>query len=338
MPKSPSTKEPIISVLILNRNGFDYTRRCLQSLKKTKRQNFEVILVDNGSEGDDFARLKREFGHWSRLILIRSRSNFGFTGGNNLASRRARGKFLFILNNDTEVQPTWNVPLVKAFDKIPRLGAVQPQQLLLSNRKKIDCAGGYIDFWGWSKKLGFQLPASRFKHPKKIFYAMGSALFIPRMLFERLGRFQEEYFIYYEEVDLCWKVWLAGYEVWLEPESVIYHAGSAYQKQQPFPRTIYLLRRNQLMTLFANYEPLNARRRLLVAISFYVASAGYFAIAGDLARSWAYLKAIGWFVAHLGLARRKRQLVSSIRRKTDSDLAPLFIKDKLFLKESIRTR
>ncbi|MEE9465148.1 MAG: glycosyltransferase family 2 protein, partial [Candidatus Neomarinimicrobiota bacterium] len=140
---------PLVSVIVLNYNGLRFLQTCFDSLAASAYTQQELIMVDNGSTDDSVAFVEQNF---PQVRIIRSTSNLSFSGGNNLGVRHAQGKYVVLLNNDTEVTPGWLEPLVEELESDERIAACQPKVLSMTNRRMFEyagAAGGFIDSFGF---------------------------------------------------------------------------------------------------------------------------------------------------------------------------------------------
>jgi hypothetical protein len=218
---------PRVSFVILNWNGVRDTRDCLASLKKISYPNYEVIVVDNHSKGDDIAILQREYGSYIRII--QNSENLGFAGGNNvgigLVLRESRSEYIMLLNNDTTVKYDFLEHLVKRARVGGDLGVIGPEIRSYQDMGLVQSRGGILSLYtGW-RQVGGSLHPSRFKDQNKftLKYYSGSALMIPTAVLKQVGAFDEQYFYYTEDVDLGYRIYLAGYKIVCVSEAIIYH-------------------------------------------------------------------------------------------------------------------
>lgn len=135
---------PFISIVVLNYNGYGITDLCLASLFKSKYPAFEVIVVDNASWDGSLELIEKIFSAEERLIIIRNTKNLYFAEGNNVGIRQARGEYIIILNNDTEVEPNWLIEFLKVLEKDKAIGAAQAKLLRMGTDNFYDCAGDYL--------------------------------------------------------------------------------------------------------------------------------------------------------------------------------------------------
>lgn len=235
---------PRISILVVTFEGARYLEALARSLGDL--QGAELIVVDNAST-DGSADLATKL--WPHAVVVSSRTNLGFCGGNNLAARHATGDVLVLLNQDTVVRPGWLAPLVEAL-RDPSIGIAQAKVLLHDQPDHVNAAGcgfNYLMF-AWAQYNGQR---DRFHGaPFEVPYCQGAALAIRRDLFLRLGGFDEDHFMYHDDLDLGLKARLSGLRCVCVPDSVVLHK---YNPQRT-PRKMYLLERNRHHMLFKYYR------------------------------------------------------------------------------------
>lgn len=251
MEISISKDRPLVSLIVVNYGRREYLQDCVASLLATNYERFEVLVVDNGSlDGVESLEALRD----RRMKVLSLPSNLGYAKACNLGSDLASGSIVGFLNNDITVSPNWLSPLVSAFCTDPSIGAVQPKIVLKDNPECLDAAGGLIDIFGCAhERRG--IPAD--EKAAEIFYAKGAAILVPLSLFRRLGKFDESFFLYYEETDLCWRVWLSGHRVLYVPASLVYHARAATTSSVDLERKseLYSMARlNRSRMILKNYE------------------------------------------------------------------------------------
>lgn len=208
------------TIVILTYNNLDLNKNCIESVFKYTTGDFEVIVVDNGSQdktAEYLANLKN-----SRIKIILNKKNLGFAKGNNLGAKKASGDILVFLNNDTKVTKGWLEPLIKELDN-EKTGIVGPKMLYSDSR--IQHAGLVISSEHLPRHI-YRLFPSDFKpaNQKREYKAVtGACLVIKRNLWEKVGGFDEKYINGLEDTDLCFKVRDLGYKVIYVPESVVIH-------------------------------------------------------------------------------------------------------------------
>ncbi|WP_200974991.1 glycosyltransferase family 2 protein [Echinicola sp. 20G] len=244
----------LVAIIILNWNGYSYTRNCLHSLKRATSKDFKIILVDNASSDGSLNQLKEEF---EEVIYLQNEENLGFTGGNNVGIQYAldRGfEYIMLLNNDTEVKEDFMEPLTNALNTNDSLGAVQPLMYYLHDKTTVWNAGGkYCSWTGGSKSI------KQFKNvsvPYATDWITGCCVLVRTSVVRQVGPLNQHYFAYFEDVDWSLRIQKAGFDLAVIPHSIIYHEAGASLKSKSkgkegriSPKVHYLATRNQLFQL-----------------------------------------------------------------------------------------
>lgn len=247
---------PKVAIVILNWNGKHFLQQFLPSVLSTNYPAFTVYVADNGSTDDSVSMLKEHFGE---VKIIEMRENSGFTGGYNASLKSVDEELIVLLNSDIEVTPNWIQPAVELFMKDEKIAAVQPKILDYQSRDQFEyagAAGGWIDKYGYPFSRGrifdsIEKDQHQYDQEKDIFWASGAAMIIKKKLFFEVGGFDPFFFAHQEEIDLCWRLQLAGYKIMSCPNSVVYHVGGGTLKKEN-PQKTYLNFRNNLIMLFKN--------------------------------------------------------------------------------------
>lgn len=242
------------AVIILNWNGRQHLEQFLPSVVRHTPQQVRIIVADNGSTDDSVAFLEQNY---PSIEVIRLEHNYGFAKGYNLALERVEAECFILLNSDVEVTEGWVEPLVATITNSSDVGAVAPKLRSYGYRDSFEyagAAGGYIDLLGYPFCRGrilstVEKDCGQYDDKREVFWASGAAFCCRAELFRRLGGFDGDYFAHMEEIDLCWRMQLAGYRVMVEPRSVVYHLGGGTLPNDS-PRKLYLNYRNNLMMLF----------------------------------------------------------------------------------------
>lgn len=201
--------ELLVSIVILNYNGKKYIKNCLESINNQKYSNIELIFVDNASTDDSVIGLERIY---PEIKLIINNRNFGSAKGNNIGSKHSKGEYLFFLNIDTKLDSDCINNLVKTYELDTEIGICACKELSYDGEVEWNC-GIAVDIFGYSLQ----------GTPKKVFHASSSSLFIKKELFEKLNGFDESYFMYKDDIDLCWRAQLLGYKVIGVPTAIVFH-------------------------------------------------------------------------------------------------------------------
>jgi GT2 family glycosyltransferase/glycosyltransferase involved in cell wall biosynthesis len=241
-----------VSVVVVNYRGADDTIACLEGLSELDwpRDQLQVVVVDNAS-GDGSAERIAEAA--PDVLLIRSEVNTGFAGGCNLGISHATGEFVALINSDARPAPEWLSAAVEELRRSSTVGAVA-SKVVDWDGTHIDFVGGSVNFTGQGYKLEAGLADNgQFDQPKDVLFFTGSAAVIRTAVFRELGGFDESFFMFFEDVDLGWRMNLRGYRVRYVPESLVYHKHHAAIAKFGEHREQYLLARNALMMIYKNF-------------------------------------------------------------------------------------
>ncbi|MEO1077116.1 MAG: glycosyltransferase family 2 protein, partial [Bacteroidota bacterium] len=250
---------PRVSVIIVTWNGRALLEQCLPSVLATDFESFEIVVADNASTDDTVAWLAATH---PEVRVIPHPENWLFARGNNEAIRHTESEYVCLLNNDVEVPPGWLAPLVRVLDTMPEVAAVQPKLLQHGDRTQFEYAGasgGFLDAVGYPFTRGrlfdtLEPDAGQYDDARDVFWASGAALLLRRSALDDVGLLDETFGMHMEEIDLCWRLWRAGWRVRVEPSAEVYHIGGASLPQGD-PRKTYLNFRNSLLMLFKNLPP-----------------------------------------------------------------------------------
>ncbi|GAB2753160.1 glycosyltransferase [Amycolatopsis magusensis] len=340
---------PVVSVIVVNFRGADDTVTCLRALAGLDYPRLELICVDNASGTGDAARIKAAV---PGVKLVESPENLGFAGGCNLGARHATGTVLAFLNNDARPDPDWVRAAVAELSADPRVGAVASKVLDWDGTGTDFVDGGLTWFgMGYKRHAGSPLadvPATEHEVAKDVLFGTGSAMFVRSGVFTELGGFDERFFMFYEDVDLGWRMNLRGWRVRYVPESIAYHRHHGTMDAVDAPdtgRETFLLERNALAALYKNLSDETLAKVLPAALALAVrratARGEIDATQLDLQRgvgpvetdpvaiprtSLAGMLAIDQFVELMPSLAESRAVEQAARVRTDADLIPLLRK------------
>lgn len=261
-------KKPV-AVIILNWNGSKLLKEFLPPVvENTDDSIADVIVADNHSTDDSLDLLGREF---PTVKVLKFDENHGFARGYNLALEQTRYRYTVLLNSDATVTPGWLGPLYEFMESHPQAGACQPKLLSYVNRDEFEYAGasgGFIDRHGYPYCRGrifstVEKDRGQYDDTVEVFWATGAALMVDTELYLATGGLDADFFAHMEEIDLCWRIHLAGRGVYVVPESVVYHLGGG-SLPAGNPRKTYLNFRNNLLMMHKNLPDRSRSRRLLV--------------------------------------------------------------------------
>ena len=248
--------QPTVAIVILNWNGKQFLEQFLPSVINSSYDNKEVIVADNASTDDSVSFLQN---HYPQVKILINKKNDGFAGGYNWAMQHINAEISVLLNSDVEVKSDWIEPVVDMFKQNPLLSAVQPKLLDYNQRDHFEYAGasgGWIDSYGYPFSMGrifdeVEKDTHQYDKQTKIFWASGAAMFIRTSIFKEMGGFDPFFFAHQEEIDLCWRMQLAGYEIMSCPQSLVYHVGGGTLPKEN-PKKVFLNFRNNLIMLYKN--------------------------------------------------------------------------------------
>ena len=243
-----------ISFVTVNYNGLNDTCDLIDSIPSDT--SIEVIVVDNASSQDEASLIKKKY-PW--VHVIRSDKNYGFAGGNNIGIRAAKGKYIFLINNDTIFKDFNIETLIKLLESSPSIGVVCPKIRFTWDNSPIQFAGytPLSKITIRNRSIGFgEADNGQYNTPHPTPYAHGAAMLIKREVIHKVGLMPECYFLYYEEIDWSMMITRIGYEIWYEPACTIFHKESQTTGQNSPLRTYYITR-NRLLLVKRNWKGLD---------------------------------------------------------------------------------
>jgi GT2 family glycosyltransferase len=285
---------PLVTIITINYDHPEVTCELLESLRKITYSPVEIIVVDNASPNDDPAIIQRTF---PEVVFIQSKENLGFAGGNNLGIREANGKYILLLNNDTEVEGDFLEPLVMKLENDPLAGAVSPKIKFFHRPDTLQYAG-YSPVNPYTiRSRGYGYGAKddgRFDTDSVTNFVHGAAMLVPAEVIRKVGMMAESYFLYYEELDWAARIKEAGYTLWYIHRSVVFHKESISTGKMS-PLKVYYMNRARLLFLRRNSKGFQFLVALLYQLMIAIPkNALKFLVAGDPGHFRAYHKAVMW--------------------------------------------
>jgi GT2 family glycosyltransferase len=317
MDRSPNS--PV--VVVPNWNGADHLAACLDSLL-AQSLRAHIIVVDNGSADVSLKLLKK----YPDVEVIEHGVNKGFAGGVNAGFRRAIAddvKYVATLNNDAVADKGWLEQLVVTLDKNPKAGIVT-SKILDAKGRKIDSTGDYLTVWGLPYPRGRgESELDKYDDQVEVFGASGGASLYRVKMLEEIGLFDEDFFAYYEDVDLSFRAQLAGWKVRFAPKAVVYHQiGATSSKLKGF--TTYQTMKNQPLVLYKN---LPGRYWWRVGWRFTLAHTLFFLRAISRGQGWPALKGDLRGTYLLFKKHFERQRIQKSRKVSDEYIWGLLVHD-----------
>lgn len=311
---------PRLSIIVVNFNKPEYTIDCLKSLRKITYKNYEVIVVENGSSDDSLIKLKKYLKGKSNFKLITNKKNLGFAGGNNAGFKVSTGEYILLLNNDTKVEPGFVEPAVERLRGDKNVGILQSKLLIMDKPKYLDNVASYLTSFGFLYHMGY-MQKDNGQYDKFItsMSGKGAALFIKREVLS-LGLFDDDYFAYFEETDLCWRAWVMGWEVGFEPKSIVYHKmgvtslamQSEFIQYHSFKNRIASILKNASLSTLIWMMPLHLAASFMAALVFLFM--GKRKVFGSVMRAYS------WNIKRIRKTLKKRKLVQKQRKLSDSEI------------------
>jgi GT2 family glycosyltransferase len=244
-----SESQPLASVVVVTLNGIDILRQCLLSLLKQDYPCFEIIVVDNGSHEDIRGMIQKDF---SGVSLVRLERNAGFAGGTNAGIKIAKGKYVALINNDAAASPAWLSSMVRAVEADAKIGAVGSLVVDGNNPTVLDSCGVRIALDGMSRQAMIGCAVPKFSSPMEVLAVSGCACLFRLSALEQTGLFDERFFAYCEDTDLCLRLQRMGWRIVVAPDAKVMHYYS--QTAGSFSlNKIFWLERNHFWVAFKNF-------------------------------------------------------------------------------------
>jgi len=310
-----------VAIILVNYNGRQYLTDCLASLTKLDypSEDYKIFFVDNASTDDSLDFVRRNF---FGLEIIASKVNTGFAEGNNIGMSQALAAnfdYVFLINQDTITQPDCLKKLVAFAASQVEISAVQPRLMLYPDKDKVNSLGNSIHYLGFGFSSGGYQKFNNDLKPKEIAYASGAAVLIKTEALQKIGLFDPDFFMYHEDLDLGWRLRLAGYKIFVLPAAVVYH-------KYEFSKSIkkyYYMERNRLLCLLENYK---IGTLILIFPAWLVMEIGLFLFSLKSGFWKEKLKVYEYFLnfKNLGKIIRERRARGAIRVRNDREVINLF--------------
>ena len=308
------SESPLVSVIVLNYNAGELLLNCINSLKKSKYTNLEILVVDNISSDGSQTKCKEQF---PDIKLIQNKENFGYCGGNNIGIKEAKGEFIVILNPDTIVESNCIEELIFAQNKFGD-GLYQPKILSLNEENIIQSTGNMLNIFGFgfARDKGNKV-SDKNEEIEKIGYASGTCLFTSRKVLEKVGLLDEFLFLYHDDLDLGWRAAQIGISSFYVPKSKIFHVESYSLKWSA--KKFFWLERNRKYCLLTHYSK-NTYKKMrfsLMLIDLFV---------------WAFYFSKGFLGAKIKAESEIRKNKENIEKKYQELESRKIISDKELIK------
>ncbi len=313
---------PKVAVVILNWNGRKHLEHFLPFLLKSTYPTLELIVADNGSTDDSIDFLTQ---YYPGVRILKSPVNEGYARGYNTALKQVDSDIYVLLNSDVEVEAGWIEPVVELMEKDRSIAACQPKILTWADKQRFEYAGGsggFIDRYGYPFCRGrifdfCEIDQHQYEDAVPVFWASGAAFFVRSEIFHSMGGFDPFFFAHQEEIDLCWRMQLAGHRIFVCPQSVIYHVGGGTLPKGNTLK-VFLNFRNNLIMLYKNYYTLDRVWKIPYRILLDLVSAFKNVFLGQESYVLAVLKAHGGFIGWILFHRKESIFPTSRIKKPDT--------------------
>jgi len=309
--------QPLVSILVVSHNSEKDLEACLQSVYSQDYRNFEILVVDNNSD-DGSVKLVRT--KYPEVNVTALEENIGFGGACNLGVTLAQGDLIAFLNPDTRVHKRWLKEIVRNILASPMLGACGSQVLFWDGERIQSLGGVYSRETGYALDLGFGARSSRIdsRSSRPVFHVCGASIVVRKSIFKLVQGFDEDYFMYFDDVDLSWRIRMRGFQVDIVPTSIVYHKID--------PRRAYLatyrfwIERNSLRALLKNYELRNVIIYLPTVLALRGTALVFLLMTAKLHHAYVMIKALADVILNFRNIWKKRQEVQQKRMLKDKDL------------------
>lgn len=306
------------AIVILNWNGAKMLRRFLPNVLDFSRDEAVVYVADNASTDNSLEVLKT---HFSEVRLVLLDKNWGFAEGYNRALRQVEAEYYVLLNSDVEVSHHWLTPLIEFMDNHPDVAACQPKLLSENDRDKFEYAGasgGFIDRYGYPFCRGRMFDTvenddGQYDYATEILWATGACMVVRADDFMQAGGFDPRFFAHSEEIDLCWRLRLAGKKIYCIPDSFVYHIGGGTLPKNN-PMKTYLNFRNNLTMLYKNLPENDLRRVMSVRFLLDYVAAFQALLSGRIGDFCAILKGRKAFRKWMPEYKKVREQIQAMRK------------------------
>lgn len=301
-----------VAIVILNWNGRKFLEQFLPAvvasdqLSDSSHLSVKVVVADNASTDDSISFLENNY---PNITILRNKENEGYAKGYNTALKQIRADYYVLLNSDVEVSANWLEPVIVLMESDKKIAACQPKILAFNKKDQFEYAGasgGWLDILGYPFMRGrifedCEIDEGQYDSAEPCFWASGAALFVRSAVYHELGGLDEFFFAHQEEIDFCWRAQLAGYTVFVQPASVVYHVGGGSLPKGNSLKTFLNFRNNLIMltknSSFADVLWKIPFRMILDSLSawrgMFSGDSGYF-----FAICRAHVHFLGWVLRH----------------------------------------
>ncbi|MCL2358307.1 MAG: glycosyltransferase family 2 protein [Candidatus Bathyarchaeota archaeon] len=308
----------------MNFNGKRFLDMCISSILDQDFTNFEILFVDNASTDGSVEYIKTKFGYDSRIKIIQNDYNSGAVEGNNIGIRNANpsASYIFLLNNDTELGPNWLSSMVKVMENNPQIGAAGSKQYFMNERKRLQGIGSFIDCCGFNHQIGEnQIDFGQYDREIIPIFASGTtALFIRSVLLKKIGLLDPMYHFGFDDVDLCWRIWLSGHEVVCVSKCITYHRVSGTPRN--LSRVLFHREKNRIMITIKNYGLYYQLRFLPFIFAFDLSQLLVYSLTNNYSSFQSIVQALIWDIKHFKhMWHQHLKIKYCVRKVSDKEIS-----------------
>ena len=309
--------DPKVSVIIINYNGLLYLHDLLQSLREQTCLSFETFLIDNASHDGSVSYVRNQF---SWVKVFPQPTNVGFSRAGNLGAEQSEAEYLVFLNADIKLDPQWIEVMIGTVERDPSIAAVASKMRLYHQPDTLNGVGGAMNYLGYTWDRGmFEKDSGQYDQCQEVLFASAGAALFRRSHFVEVGGFDEKFFMYHEDVDLCWRLWMLGFRVVPAPRAVTFHHfGGSTVKARGMRWRELIGERNSIRSLLKNYELSNLRRALT----------GLLLLRQPPGRKYQQCKNFLWNLIQLPNTLRERSKIQKRRCRSDLQMQYLIVQSK----------
>lgn len=326
---------PKFSIIIPTFNGEEFIDPCLASILNTKRTDYEVLAFDDKSTDNSFHLLEKYAKKGGLVSVFINEHNLGAAATRNRAVSQAKGDILVFLDIDTEVDPGWLDAIDKAFTNNSEIAAVQCTVLDMHRRNLVQHSGGKL-----MKETAWLVPDGQWRpyrsnEPAKPIMAVSCALAVKKTSFKKINGFDELEGVHSEDVDLSWRLWISGEQIYSCPQAIVYHWQKNMSQRANMQATLtsiyYHLAKNSLRSIIKNYSTINMVTYLPLNVAILISRSLVFIVTrGNTAAFFGFGKAINWNMRNLRNSLALRKEITRTRKYSDN-----YLFQKVFLKENM---
>lgn len=310
--------QPLVSIIIVNYNGRSYLEECLRSIESNDYTNIEIILVDNASSDDSIHFCSVYF---PQVKILSLEKNYGFAEGNNRGVGIASGEYIVFVNNDTKVTHNWLTALLEAKDLLGEDHMYSSKVFFYDRPEIINTIGGAFTPIGSGIDIGFdEMDSGQHNTIRTVGSPAGCSMLVRKDLFVKLGAFDSDYFAYFEDVDLGWRCWMAGHQVFSVPASVLYHIFGGTAGPRNSSLRVYYGQQNRLANLLKNYSLQYMLIGFLFSAVYDTIRMVRFICSGEYFLAIALLRGTAGFFKDIPETIRKRIIIQGARMVSDREL------------------